>query len=71
MASAKKELKRKKAEYGRRVEEIDGIRAQLNCAYSAFDSVTDPDMMDVCIFEIHALRSRYNYALINLRKMEI
>ena len=71
MASAKKELKRKKAEYSRRVEELSGIRSQLSCAYAAFDNVTDPDMMDVCIFEIHALRSRYNYALINLRRMEI
>lgn len=70
MASKRKELKLQKAEYSKRVRELGEIRSQLECAYSAFDSVSDPDMTDVCIFEIHALRSRYNYALINLRKTQ-
>jgi len=70
MASKRKELRLQRLEYGRRVRELRDIRAQLECAYSAFDAVTDPNMTDVCIFEIHALRSRYNYALINLRRMQ-
>ena len=45
------------------------IRSQLHCAYAAFDSVTDPDMMDACIFEISALKSRYNYAVANIKNL--
>lgn len=65
----KKEAKQKKAEYNRRLREMHEIRSQLHCAYAAFDSVTDPDMMDACIFEISALKSRYNYAVSNIRNM--
>ncbi len=65
----KKEAKQKQAEYNRRLNEMREIRAQLHCAYSAFDSVTDSDMMDACIFEISALKSRYNYAVANIRNM--
>ena len=65
----KKEAKQQKAEYNRRLREMHEIRSQLQCAYSAFNSVTDPDMMDACIFEISALKSRYNYAVANIRNM--
>lgn len=65
----KKEAKQKKAEYNHRLREMYEIRSQLHCAYAAFDSVTDPDMMDACIFEISALKSRYNYAVSNIRNM--
>lgn len=70
MSKAKKELKRRQAEYNRRINELNDIRAQLQCAYSAFDYVTDKDMLDACIFEISALKSRYNCAVINIRNMD-
>ncbi|MDY5881285.1 MAG: hypothetical protein SPJ63_06000 [Oscillospiraceae bacterium] len=65
----KKEAKALKAEYNKRVKEMKAIRSQLHCAYAAFDSVTDPDMMDACIFEISALKSRYNYAVANIKNL--
>lgn len=64
----KKDIKRLKREYERRIIEMQNIRSELQCAYSIFDSVTDPDIMDACIFEISALKSRYNYAVSNIRK---
>jgi len=70
MSKAKKELKRRQQEYSRRVGEMNEIRSRLQCAYSAFDYVTDKDMLDACIFEISALKSRYNCAVINIRNMD-
>ncbi len=69
MAKTKKELKKQKAELKRRMDELGSIRSQLQCAYSAFDNVTDPSITDACIFEISALKSRYNYAIKSLREL--
>ena len=63
----KKEEKRRRAEYKRRLSEMDDIRERLRCAYAAFDNTTDRDMMDACIFEIDALKARYNGAVINIK----
>lgn len=65
----KKEAKMLKREYEKRIREMRNIRAELQCAYSVFNSVTDPDIMDACIFEISALQSRYNYAVSNIRRL--
>lgn len=65
----KKQSKAYKTEYRRRLQEISEIRSQLHNAYSAFNSVTDPDMTDACIFEISALKSRYNYAVSRIKNM--
>ena len=65
----KKEAKKRSAEYRRQLNEIRDIRSKLHSAYSAFNTVTDPDMTDACIFEISALKSRYNHAVVNLKNM--
>ena len=65
----RKEEKRIKAEYNRRLNELNDIRLQLRRAYAAFDNTTDCDMMDACIYEINALKSRYNSAVINVKNL--
>ena len=65
----KKEEKRLKAEYSRRLAEVADIRMQLRRAYAAFDNTTDCDMMDACIYEINALKSRYNSAVVNAKNL--
>ena len=65
----RKEEKRLKAEYNRRLNELNDIRLQLRLAYAAFDNTTDCDMMDACIYEINALKSRYNSAVINVKNL--
>ncbi len=70
MALSRKEEKAKKAEMKRRMDELEVIRSRLHCAYSAFDNVTDPTITDACIFEISALKSRYNHALKSLRESD-
>ena len=64
-----KEEKRLKAEYSRRLAEVADIRMQLRRAYAAFDNTTDCDMMDACIYEINALKSRYNSAVVNAKNL--
>lgn len=66
----KKEKKLRDAEYARRYKEYKSIQSQLHSAYDAFDYVTDPNMMDACIYEINALKSRYNCAVINMRNLD-
>ncbi len=65
----RKEAKKLKAEYNRRLTELADIRSQLKCAYAAFDNTTDCDMMDACIYEINALKARYNSAVINVKNL--
>ena len=65
----RKEEKRLKAEYNRRLNEVNDIRLQIRRAYAAFDNTTDCDMMDACIYEINALKSRYNSAVVNVKNL--
>jgi len=51
-----------KAESQRIRDEIDGILRQLGEAYAGFNSATDPELIEAIIYEINALRSRYDYA---------
>lgn len=65
----RKEEKRLKAEYARRLNELNDVRSQLRQAYAAFDNTTDCDMMEACIYEINALKSRYNSAVVNVKNL--
>ena len=49
------------------VEERDSIRCQLGESYVKFNNVTDPSALDTCIYEISALKAKYNYAVRNLK----
>ena len=66
---SRKEAKMLRKEYERRFAEMADMRSQLRCAYAAFDNTTDCDMMDACIYEINALRSRYNSAVVNIKNL--
>lgn len=65
----RKEEKRLKVEYARRLNELNDVRSQLRQAYAAFDNTTDCDMMEACIYEINALKSRYNSAVVNVKNL--
>ena len=43
--------------------ELNDIRGALRAAYSRFDNITSPELVDSCIFELNAIESRYNYLL--------
>lgn len=68
MPKNKAHSKAKRAELDRCLTELGGIRESLGEAYAQFNSTSDPDALDACIFEISALRSRYNTAFKHYRE---
>jgi hypothetical protein len=56
-----------RAEYTKALDELNLIRSSLDEAYDRFDHIVDPLVMDACIFEISALKSKYNYAVRNIK----
>ena len=42
--------------------EIGRLKDSLDEAYMHFNTTSDPDALDACIYEISALRSRWNTA---------
>ena len=50
------------------MEGMEQTRVELNQAYAQFNSHSDPDLVESCVFTINALRSRYSYLI---RKMKL
>ena len=69
MSKKSKQLKTRKAEYQKALEDLNGVRISLSDAYARFDSITDPYIMDACIFEISALKSRYDCAVRDVKTL--
>ena len=69
MSREKKQRKRRMAEIKKAADEMRGIRVELAQAENSFDHMTDPNRMDACIYEINALRARYNCAVKELRQL--
>ena len=44
-------------------EELAQTRYALEIAYSNFDNVTDPDLIDCYIYEVNAILKRYKYLM--------
>lgn len=44
-------------------EELIQTRRALEIAYSGFDNVTDPDLIDCYIYEVNSIMKRYKYLL--------
>lgn len=44
-------------------EELAQARYALEIAYSNFDNVTDPDLIDCYIYEVNAILKRYKYLI--------
>ncbi len=49
------------------INEINKTKNALEAAYSQFEYVVDPDLIDSCIYEMNAIQNRYKY-LIKLAK---
>lgn len=53
---------RKKPDYDI-LEEIDRVKAQMDTAYSNFQNVVDPDLIDCYIYESNAAWKKYRFLL--------
>ena len=43
--------------------ELAKTKIELETAYSNFENVTDPDLIDSSIYEVNAVQQRYKYLL--------
>lgn len=59
---AKKASRAKRKEMDNAAMEIGRLKDSLDEAYMHFNTTSDPDALDACIYEINALRSRWNTA---------
>lgn len=68
MQESKRERKLRQREQEMAKAEIGELRDRLFDAYAFFDRTTDPDVLEACVYEINALRSRYNTAFKHYRE---
>lgn len=61
--SKRKQRKAREAEYRKALEELGDVRSQLDDTYNRFNAVSDSAALDACIYEISALKSKYNCAV--------
>lgn len=61
--SKRKQKKAREADYSKAVQELNEVRAQLDETYDRFNAVSDSAALDACIYEISALKSKYNCAV--------
>ncbi len=68
--SEKRKLRRaREAELKKQRDAITAIRTDLESAYINFNSETDPALTEAYIYEISALRARYDHAFQDLKHM--
>ena len=65
MSGLRKQQRAHRAEVQRVRTEMLGVRRALEQA----DNVTDPLLMEACIYEINALRAKYNCAVHDLKNL--
>ena len=52
------------------IEGMAQTRSLLNCAYAQFNTYSDPDLIDACVYEINALQSRYSYYVRQVKRLD-
>lgn len=65
--------KRNRQMDGERQELLEGLsrtRILIAQAYTGFNSVSDPDLIESYVFEINALQARYTYLLRRVKELE-
>lgn len=45
------------------INEINKTKVAMEAAYSNFQNVVDPDLIDSCIYEMNAVQNRYRFLL--------
>ncbi len=52
-------------------EELLQTRNALAAAYSNFENVTDPDLIDSCIYQVNSVQKRYKFLLDKAREANL
>lgn len=53
------------------LQDIAKTKCALDCAYSNFDNVTEPDLIDCYIYEVNAVQKRYKFLLEKASKLNM
>ena len=57
--------------YDQLIQDIAAAQYALDNAYSNFENVVDPDLIDSWIFEMNAMQKRYKFLLNRVKQMEM
>lgn len=55
----------------RLMEEMEKTKRAMDAAYSNFDNVTDPDLIDCYIYEVNAVLKRYKFLKEQADKLDL
>ena len=53
------------------LEDIRKTKYALDCAYSNFENVVDPDLIDCYTYEIYSVQKRYKFLLEQAKQMDL
>ncbi len=62
--------KKIESKYGSLVSDIEKIKVALDSAYSNFENVSDPDLIDSYIYEVNAMQKRYKFLLRQAKEID-
>ena len=65
-----KEKKEKNKQYSDIIHDLALTKYALDTAYSNFENVVNPDLIDCYIYEVNAVQKRYKFLLELAREME-
>lgn len=57
--------------YDQLLADMEAAKYALDNAYSNFENVVDPDLIDSWIFEMNAMQKRYKFLLARIKQMEM
>lgn len=69
MLKERKLRRQRETELKKLRDSIDSIQQELGQAYMNFNEETNPALTDAYIYEISALRARYDHAFRNIKNM--
>lgn len=70
-AADEPELSAKDKDEKRLLNDLKLARAELEIAYSGFDNVTDPDLIDCYIYKVNAVLMRYKFLMQKAIELDI
>ena len=56
--------------YALLLDDLKRTKSDLELAYSNFQNVLDPDLIDSCIYQVNAVQMRYKFLLGRVKQME-
>jgi hypothetical protein len=67
----KKEKEELTLEQRELIEEYKKAVIKMRQARNAFENITEPEMIDACVYELNAARSHYSYLLSKIKEEKI